>query len=1003
MSIAPQREADHLRPLHVVMIFLVGIIVIGGSLLLSAAQSTALVDGAVEWQEESPLRAVVQLLCLRYRYPTLHAGEVKGFVLAVGAGLSMIVLGIGLAARPRTAAAGPAQDLPDDASVLAGATATTASSPSGLASPLRVAQVLIGLYLLWSFASARWSAAPHLAIGGSVLLSIQFLWAFGIGSGLSPLAARITSRIIAVAAAVTAVLAVWYFYGRNPVLRAKFPYGNPTFLAACLVPGMLLAVTLTLEKVSAVIRTRRSGSLVPAAVFLAVIGVCAWAFLLADSRGPAVGLVFGLLAVGLFALRGRWKLIPVIVAVAVVLAGWMYALALAGTPSPTGRDATLRTRRYAWSYAWKMFAEKPFQGHGQGGYVLAGDAHAIKDVLRDPQALGVRLAHAHSEWLEVAADLGIVGIVLLVAGLLLTLRAGVLALRARPRNEQRWALIGLMSALVGLMAEESVGVGLRVSGVPVLFYTVLGLLWALAGSHTVGFTSALSVTRGRRISAGIVGGVVGLLVLAVAQYDFGVARAAYRVEQLIVGGKYEEAARLAPASRSPLNPQRALTGLYRMAESHMLSARRLQERAVDRETRARATERADPHLLALARQDREASDAHCVEGSKTLKELVAQSPGFFNHGRVEYALNLVQAQNAAARNDPKEHELLLNARSVIERELRRQPFEPLLALEYVSIAGESLDLRGAMVALARPLRHHRLTPVYVEWLAHLAAEPDFAERFKPIVQQAQRACEAVPADEGDDTPEEIWAPEKLRIAATIDFRSGDYQQAGRKLERAASAYDRMLPAFSIGAASCYAELADSRFFSDPGNPSAALESAAHVLARAPDSLPGRRLRDSVKQRMIDYYLAGNDEENAKALLIDSGPARVTEEMVLAELGVRYRRLCESLLRRRLAHVLRQSPNDLLEKLQRWIRRALELNADDYLAHYVAADLAFHAGDCDATSDHLKHAIDAGLELAAAKQFLEVAREKRPDCGSLNRLWSALQPAELSHPSESGPR
>ncbi len=91
-------DPNALRPLHVVMIFLVSMTVAGGFLLLSAAESTTLVDGAVEWYAESPLRAVVQLLCLNYQFPTINAGEVKGFILAIGAGLAVLSLGVAVLA-----------------------------------------------------------------------------------------------------------------------------------------------------------------------------------------------------------------------------------------------------------------------------------------------------------------------------------------------------------------------------------------------------------------------------------------------------------------------------------------------------------------------------------------------------------------------------------------------------------------------------------------------------------------------------------------------------------------------------------------------------------------------------------------------------------------------------------------------------------------------------------------------------------------------------------------
>src|SRR3990172_11958581 len=99
MNVIRIGEQDALRPLHVVMIFVVSMTLAGGFLLLSAAESVTLVDGAVEWHVESSLRAVVQLLCLNYQLPTINAGEIKGYILGFGAAMAVLVVSIAVLAR----------------------------------------------------------------------------------------------------------------------------------------------------------------------------------------------------------------------------------------------------------------------------------------------------------------------------------------------------------------------------------------------------------------------------------------------------------------------------------------------------------------------------------------------------------------------------------------------------------------------------------------------------------------------------------------------------------------------------------------------------------------------------------------------------------------------------------------------------------------------------------------------------------------------------------------
>ena len=995
MSLLRIRDPDALRPLHVVLICIVGGTMLGGYLFLSAAESQTLIDGAVEWRVDSPLRAIVQVLCLHYQFPTIHAGAFKVFLLGLGSGLAVIALSVAFSVRSRDnedwGVDLEAQDVP----------AADVESPSGPSTPVKAnalplttVQIMALLYLLWSFASSRWSSAPPLAVGGSVLLAIYFLWSLSLGRGLSPAAARVCTSIIIGTSTVTACVAVWYYYGRNPTLRAKFPFGNPNFLSTCLLPGILLTLVLICEK------TRQAfskWSLKNVAIMLAsVVALCVglWAMKLSGSRGPFVGLAIGLATVLFLALRGRWRALPAFAAMAVVIVGLFYFLSLKNAAETTARSSTIRFRLYAWRYAGEMIAQRPFRGHGQGGFVLAGDSHAINDVLHDPQVLAARIAHAHNEWLEVFVDLGLVGFVLIGAIVVLTLRSGWLALRSRP-PPVRWTLIGLMSALVGLCVEEFFSVGLRVSGVPIAFYTVLGLLWAMTHQPS-DRPHIFSATGKRRSLAGAVGILTGLAIIVTVQQDFQSALFAYRAQKAVQEERYEQAVELSASARSRLSPQRALTSAYRLAEAQMLAARHFQQRALDREARAYESDVVNRNLLTLADQDRGLSVAHSMNGSVALKELVSWSPSFLNHGRIEYWLNLIKAGNAAAKNDSEETETLAlqNAAVAIQREMRRQPFQPQLAIEYLRVAPKSMELEESIAVLARPLRHNSLGTSYVQILARLASAPGFDAAFAHVLVQARESALIISTSGPIPVQEEVWAPEILRLAAVIHFRRGDYTDARQALVFATSAYDRMAATAPIGAASCYKELADCQFYSNPDIPAPAIASARHALILTPDSLAGRRLRNSIHNRLVDYRLAADEEEKARRLLARTG---VPASLIAEELGLRYRNMCDAILRRRLGRILRLAPGELVPKLKRWLDRAIELTPDDPAAHFLAADLAFHTDDQITTIAQLKRALDLGLPLETALQFLRVAREKKPDHPVLEAFWELLN-SDVGGPS-----
>lgn len=1003
MNVIRIRGPEALRPLEVVLIFIAAMTVAGGFLLLSAPESLTLVDGAVEWRAESPLRAIVQLLCLNYAFPTINAGDVKGYILGMGAGLAVLAIAIAVLARRNDAA-----DQPGYASATADEPAPGTAGSDALTrnqvSPLTAAQLLVGMFLLWSFASSRWSAAPAIAAGGSVLLTIQFLWALTVGNGLRPRAARIVVRCFLIITFVTSIVALYYYYGRNPVLRAKFPFGNPTFLSACLIPGILWSSTLFIEGAAEFWRTRTLLPLLRCAAAVAVSVPALWAFQLTDSRAAQVGLGVAVLAVAFFALRGRRKAVPAILAIVfAVVAWWAYVGAAEGSRS--GRGESLRLRAYAWSYALRMMQQRPVTGYGQGGFALIGDNFAIDDVIDDPPVFESRIDHAHSEWLETMADLGAVGIVLMCAVFALTFRGGVLALRGQMPSQTRWTLIGALAGLVGMIVTECAGVGLRVCEVPIVYYTVIGLTWALASTSTPPFVPWASQVSWRRGAVGCAGLLAASVMLLATQKDFDAALSGFQIDKHLSKGEFDAAIDAAERARPRLSPQRELVSRSRLVETHVVVAERIFDRALDRDYRGRSSEPPDQHLLALAREDSATADEQLKSAGHVLKELVASSPAFINSGWLEYRIHLLHARAAAMHGEVDAARASQeSAAAALDRELLRQPFDADMSIAYVRVAGGASLPEKIITVLARPLRYSRITDAYVDVLQRLDNLREFDSAFATLVDEARSTITGSTPTDQNGRPREIWAPERLRLAATIRFLHGSYSDAVTLLRTAATGYDAGAMKAPLGAASCLAELAEAIFFSNPNSPQPAIAEAEKAISRAPESRLGREFRSDVRQRLIHYHLASGDEAEARRLLRESAPVGISEEVVDHELGLRLRRLCESLLlQRREALVLRKPADDLLPKLQRWLARAIEINPDDYTAHLLAADLAMQVGDDAAAASQMRDALKYGLHPDDARQFLRMARERRPDSAPLDALWKELGGDAAPNAEEAAPQ
>ena len=1012
MNTQATRKREPLRPLQVVGIILVVGALAGSALLLSVPETLTPVDGAIPWVENSLLRSVVQVLSLGYSLPASSPGAIKTLVVGLASGLSLIVLGVAILGRSRGGM--------DDGPVADGQAVASSDGGEGEAkpdqpdtrkhiAPLIASQVLLGLYLVWSFASCRWSAAPELALGGSMLLTTYYLWSFGVGNSLSPRAATYAAIGMVAVFGLTSAIAIWYYYGRNPVLDAKFPFGNPRFLAACLLPGILTCLTVGGDQLVCAVRGR--GNWLMVALLAVAMVLMMVAFWLTNSRGPSIGLAIGVLAVVFFSLRGVARVVPVMVAVLGLVVVGTFLYQMKDVTSPTGRDATLRFRLYAWDYAFSMFSDRPYRGWGQGGFVLHGDAHAANDVIADPLPFTARIAHAHNEWLEVLADLGTVGFVLVVGGLLLTLRAGMKALKVPLPSTHRWALIGLMGALVALIVEECFGVGLRVSGVPAAFYATVGLIWALSAHGTVGMATQLSRSKLGRFSTGPIGVVLGVLVLVVAMNDFAAARATYEVSAALDRGEPELAIEHATAARSPLNPQRALTREILTARAHMLAAVKLQIQADDRAQRSIATDPPNRKLIGLAAEDYHKSDEQCLLASAALKRLVSRSPDFIGHGLLNYQINTVRAHNAGAAASllqwldlsPETRATLASTQAAVDsflndamlslqREMQRQPFDQRLAIYAISLLDERVPPNAQFELLARPLRYHRISSDYLYALGELARDPRLPATLHALEAAAKASIAAPGGDAADEQAGKLaWAPEVLRLVAACHFLLGDHEASLRAIEAAVPAYEALAGRSPYGAAAFYSELADRRFFADPVTPASALAASARAIELAPWSREGRELRDGVISRQIAYHLAGGDEQAGMALLRSIAPDDVSEAGLTRALAQRYFRLCESVAQRLRPGEANAFPEQTMAALARWMDRSLELEPANSMSLHLAANIAFQRGDDEATVAYLKRAMEQGLGPDDVLRFILAALSVRSESDLLRAMWAELSP------------
>lgn len=462
------------------------------------------------WPEGSILEQIVWVLSLGYRLPTSRGLEAKSLAVAAVSGLLLIGATVRMVRR-RVQVLDYWQGFRGSTNHRVGA--ATLSAWAAL------------LLIVWGLASASWSGAAAISIGSAWVFSLGYIWAAGLALHGHRLMVRHLADVLLGCAAVTAVLSLWYWNVRGTDARLGWPMGNPLLLASVMVPAIVIGAGRLAERFEAIyLRGLARRLLIESLANL--IGVCLvvaalWA---THSRGPLLAMLVGLAGAGWIALSRRsrvaWGLIGVVV-VAMAVPTVAEKIFDAGG----GRDASARMRLYAWSDAIHLAMQKPAAGQGAGGYSRLATSLSARDTVADPLAMGGEVSsHAHCEMLEVAADLGVFGLIvgLAIWGLAFT------AATARVRSEDRWIAAAVAGAIVAVLLDACTGVSWRMAGPVAYMAMVLALAWMLWRP-----ARPAEITQPHRHFTwhGVIPAVLGIGVATAGTIDFAAARFLYRGQQ----------------------------------------------------------------------------------------------------------------------------------------------------------------------------------------------------------------------------------------------------------------------------------------------------------------------------------------------------------------------------------------------------------------------------------------------------------------------------------------
>ena len=397
------------------------------------------------------------------------------------------------------------------------AEAWPAGWPPRRPSPLAAA---VGLAMLALAVGTVASRVPLVSVWGSFRRG-QGLWvvaAYGIlfaavaATAHRPAAVARFVRIVQAVAIPAALYAVlqrfeidslqWNIYGTSPAERAFGPLGNPIFLGAYLV--MVLPIALAAMMAALEVRRRgAAGATANALGGLATVTLAGAGLLVAESRGPLLGLAAGL---GVFvllwaAVTGRRRWVIGLTGSGVLVLAVLAAARLAGVAGVArGLDAlvasrTAQERLLLWGALGRLFAADPLRaliGHGPETM-----AYVLPPYL--PEAL-IRLTpvqffdRAHNTLWEWWVSAGLLGA---SAYCLLYVAAFYVGFRQLGLVNDRRTGAGLMGAMLGGAA---FGAAVPVALGQAPFAALAGAIGLLAGA--IGF-AAIRATRSAPASMGV--------------------------------------------------------------------------------------------------------------------------------------------------------------------------------------------------------------------------------------------------------------------------------------------------------------------------------------------------------------------------------------------------------------------------------------------------------------------------------------------------------------------
>lgn len=923
-------------------------VVAGAALIANCLLTCPPWFSAAHQTDTTLLKPVVQLLGLDGRFPTKRGLEIRDLAFYAGAALLTLIAGIRLLAARRRPRLGEKEFL---------------DIRRRIASPF----FWWFLLLLVSVLSTTYSHAPRALAGQTVIRFLHAAWWLPLAAMLRPADARRLAGALLIALVATAALGQWYHASRGiSGAPLSYPLGNRLWMAACLLPGIPIAAALTVGQIAA----RRRRAALRCAAALSAFGLLAITVYMTGSRSCLVGLGAAAVAFAVLVVP-RYARLPILLLACVgAAAGARYVQAV--------RPHSVRARvEYQWPYALRLFDDKKMTGHGDGAYSLRAGSFARADQLRDPSVMSFDnetkgVVHAHNEFLELLADLGIVGCAAFAAALVTTLVRVYRFMGSTPGRAavNRWWVVGLASALVGLMAEQCFDNALRNPGFPAVFLTVWAVLWALVRDPAAAVPAVADDRRVQRRTIRVAGGFVaaaGLVLAYLAVQNWRGVRAHFEADTSIVNGRYAAAVERADfAARHVLDPFQRIAPQITAV------------RAMTIDCSAQVSASSDPPTTA---QLELASDA-----LQRLHQIQIAAPDFLWVSRLDVALcrtlALAYSRLGQPANEQYYRQRLIAA---VQKSRDDDPFDIRTVQDLWQLRQDATVI-DRMFWLRCLMRAGETDPALDALVRNLMAHPDFGAGLGDLLNIAIQDRRREPDDWRDPL-----SPETHRLAALAHFYSGRPSRAADLALEAAKLYATTGVRLFAGRAAALHESVRYAFSADPtAGTGEYLQRLADAWALdAPRVDPAEPLPGPLGRARLSVLIAAGRETDAGRQIERLNPDSPIPMPQL--LAAAYLRTAAPFA----------AADQFASAVRTWARRAVDLAPDLPDAHALALQLALRAGDDDTAHRSARRFLDLsdGEQQERARQYLDSLQTRYPG----STLWPRLgRPTPTSRPQPRSP-